>query len=231
MCGRFNIIDSPEVQFLMETLGITTGLSHREDCPPGGPISIIIEEDGERKVVEATWWLLLDKESLKPNYKYSSFNTRSDRLHDKKSLGFSPYRNSRCIVPASAIIEGLGDKKSYFKVELENSAMALGGIYRKWLNKDTGEFKYSASIITLPPLLPEWQHIHPKSFPLMLPYKDSELIQQWLNPEQGEVKQFEELLEPQVTTRQIITKVEKPSTWLPVEDPFFIVPSEVSKAS
>ncbi len=84
-----------------------------------------------------------------------------------------PFRTSRCIIPASGFVEGLGDKKTYFHIRPAESAIAFGGVYREWLNKVTGELVYSASIITLPPHQ-KLQAIHPKSLPLMLPWQDRE---------------------------------------------------------
>ena len=224
MCGRFNLIDSPEIQWLCETLGISLQSSHiRGDIAPGSPIAIIHQADGERKVSEAIWWLFLDHDSLKPNYKYASFNSRSDKLHSKRAIAYTPYRESRCIIPASAFVEGLGDKKTYHMIELEDSAIAFGGLYKEYLNMDTGEKVYSASIITLPPLSPQWDAIHPKSMPLMLDFENEELISKWLDPEFHDVAEFESLLEPKVIKPMKVTRIGKPSKWDPLEESFMIV--------
>ena len=114
MCGRFNVIDSPEIQWLCETLGINLTARHTSrDIAPGAKIAFVHEVGGERVVSDAIWWLLLDHQTLKPNYKYASFNSRSDKLNSKHGIAYIPYRQSRCIIPASAFVEGLGDKKTY----------------------------------------------------------------------------------------------------------------------
>ena len=72
MCGRFNLIDSPEIQWLCESLGVSLFARHTsKDIAPGGTIAIVHEVAGERKVSDAIWWLFLDNETLKPNYKYA----------------------------------------------------------------------------------------------------------------------------------------------------------------
>lgn len=229
MCGRFNLIDSPEVQFLFETLGMPIYPGpRREDIAPGSVVPIIHEVNGERRVSEAIWWLLLDGKTLKPNYKYASFNSRSDKLDQKRAAAYRPYRESRCIIPASAFIEGLGDKKTYHKVELEDSAIAFGGLFKEWTDRDTGELVYSCSIITLGPLLPHWEQIHPKSFPLMLPFEDRELVDRWLARDFDEVETFSPLLEPRIRQAQIITPVDRPSNWQPIADSFLIVPGQAA---
>jgi putative SOS response-associated peptidase YedK len=224
VCGRFNLIDSPQVQWLCASLGIELYAEHASgDIAPGGSIAIIHQRGGERVVSKATWWLLLDSESLRPNYKYASFNSRSDKLGNKRAIAYKPYRESRCLIPASAFVEGLGDKKTYHKIELENSAIAFGGVFREYLNKESGEIVYSASIITLPPLQPQWDAIHPKSMPLMLDFEDEELVAKWLDTANQDVEQFEVLLEPSVIKPMKVTKIDKPSRWNPIEESFMII--------
>jgi len=224
VCGRFNLIDSPEVQWLCTTLGIGLYDEHASrDIAPGGNIAIVHERAGERVVSTATWWLFLDSETHKPNYKYASFNSRSDKLSSKRAIAYKPYRESRCLIPASAFVEGLGDKETYHKIELEGSAIAFGGLFKEYLNKESGEVIYSASIITLPPLTPQWDEIHPKSMPLMIDFEDEDLVARWLDPSNHDVEQFEALLEPAVLKPMKLTKIDKPSRWNPIEESFMIV--------
>ena len=174
-------------------------------------------------VSTATWWLFLDNETLKPNYKYASFNSRSDKLSSKRALAYKPFRESRCLIPASAFVEGLGDKKTYHKIELEDSAIAFGGLFKEYLNKESGEVVYSASIITLPSLSPQWDEIHPKSLPLMIDFEDEDLVSRWLDPSNHNVEQFEALLEPRVLKPMKVTKIDKPSRWNPIEERLMIL--------
>ncbi|MCH2355854.1 MAG: SOS response-associated peptidase [Pseudomonadales bacterium] len=224
MCGRFNVIDSPEIQWLCASLGISLTARHASrDIAPGGKIAIVHELGGERVVSDAIWWLLLDHQTLKPNYKYASFNSRSDKLHSKRGIAYTPYRQSRCVIPASAFVEGLSDKKTYHKIELEGSAIAFGGLYKQHLNRETGEIVFSASIITLPPLTPQWDEIHPKSMPLMLDFEDAALIARWLDPDNEDVEAFGQLLEPSVGKPMVVTRIDKPSKWNPIADSFMIM--------
>jgi putative SOS response-associated peptidase YedK len=212
------------VQWLCKALGIELYDEHASrDIAPGGDIAIVHERSGERVVSTATWWLFLDNETLKPNYKYASFNSRSDKLSSKRALAYKPFRESRCLIPASAFIEGLGDKKTYHMIELEDSAIALGGLFKEYLNKESGEVIYSVSIITLPPLSPQWDEIHPKSLPLMIDFEDDDLVSRWLDPSNQGVEQFEALLEPIVLKPMKITKIDKPSRWNPIAESFMIM--------
>lgn len=215
MCGRFNVTDNLAVRKLMADLGVPLhqqdNLRFSPDVAPGATISIIRTVDGERRVCDAIWWLMLDAGTLKPNYQYASFNSRSDKLHTPRSLAYKPYRESRCIIPASAFIEGLGDGKTYHKIELQDHAIAFGGLCREWINKDSGESQLSASIITLPPH-PQWVDVHPKSMPLILP-DDTTVIDAWLDPAQNEVAGFEALLVPTIRNVQLVTPIGRPSKW------------------
>lgn len=213
MCGRFNVIDSPQVRLLVDVLGIELGaLRFSADVAPGAQISIVKQTPSGRALVDALWWLMLDPKTLKPNYQYASFNSRSDKLDSKQALAYKPFRESRCIIPASAFVEGLGDRKTYHKIELLDQAIAFGGLCKHYVHEHSGESVYSASIITLGPL-PQWQAIHPKSMPLMLPTHDKSLIDAWLDPHFQDVGQFQHLLTPSVTQTQRITRIGKPSKW------------------
>jgi len=224
MCGRFNLIDSPEIQWLCQILGISLLPRHRSrDIAPGATIAIVHEKNGERLVSDAVWWLLLDRQTLKPNYNYASFNSRSDKLNSKRGIAYQPFRESRCLIPGSAFVEGLGDRKTYHKIELEGSAIAFGGLYKEYIDRDTGESVYAASIITLPPLSPQWDNIHPKSMPLMLDFEDEELIAKWLDPGFQDIEQFEPVLKPQVIKPMRVTRIDRPGKWNPVDDSFLIV--------
>ena len=224
MCGRFNVVDSPEVKDLCKKLGVRLTKSPAQlDIAPGSKINIIHGNSAVRQISEAIWWLLLDTKNVKPNYRYASFNSRSAKLFIKNSISYKPFRESRCIIPGSAFIEGLGDKKTYHKIELESSAIAFGGLYKEYLNPITGENVYSASIITLSPSSPEWQKIHPKSIPLMIDYSDDQIVDLWLDPDFKAVTQFQPLFAESGNRSMKVTPIGKPSRWNVVGDSFSIL--------
>lgn len=218
MCGRFQLKADKKTKVLIDTLQASGTLHYADDIAPGAQISIIAKEAA---IKTACWWLLLDSASLKPNYKYASFNSRSDKLNQASSLGYKPFRESRCLIPASAFVEGLGDKKTYHKIELADKAIAFGGLYKEYLNKETGEIIYSTSIITLPPVS-KWANIHPKSIPLMLDYEDQALCEKWLDPAFTEVAEFNEILQADIRQTQCVTPIDRPSRWQPVGESFLL---------
>ncbi|ALO47465.1 SOS response-associated peptidase [Pseudohongiella spirulinae] len=217
MCGRFNVIDSLQVRALLSSLGVelAPGFRFAPDISPASLISIVRQVGEQRLVSDAIWWLILDPATLKPS-RYTSFNSRADKLNDPKSFGYELFRQSRCIIPASAFIEGLGDGKTYHRIALPDSAIAFGGLYKEWLNKETGETVLSASIITLPPPPDEqWLAIHPKSIPLMLA-SDTPTLDLWLDPKVTETETFSRLLQAGLTDTLLVTPIGKVSRWNPV---------------
>ncbi len=221
MCGRFQIKADGKTEALMQRVNASGPLRYADDVAPGACISIIRETAQGREVADALWWLLLDRKTAKPDYRYPSFNSRSDRLEDPKALSYRPFRESRCIIVASAFVEGLGDKKTYHRIELEDRAIAFGGLYRTTTDPQTGQVLHSASIITLPPP-DQWRTIHPKSMPLMLDFENAALIDQWLGPDFRDVTVFSALLQPQIRWPQLLTPIDRPSKWNPVGASFRI---------
>ncbi|WP_432474487.1 SOS response-associated peptidase family protein [Amphritea sp. HPY] len=226
MCGFFEFNNSSsQADELIEALGIEDQAPMFRKNLGSGPASsvdIVVQSGNERIVVPAVWWLLLDQQTLKPS-RYTSFNTRSDKLNVKNSAGYHPYRQHRCIIPATAVVEGEGPKGSrkYHRIEPQHCAFALGGLYRQWINKDSGEHATSCSVITLSPH-PAWEKIHSKSTPLFLPHDDKALIDAWLDPAFTQVDKFDQLLTPTFRDSMLITPIDRPSTRQPVGDSFIL---------
>lgn len=212
MCGRLNVTDNPLVIGLLEELGIPlwpNALRTGRFIRATNTVSVVLEHNGQRRLQDAIWWLLLEPtdSGFKPS-QYTSFNTRSDKLNTKGSAGFMAYRQKRCIIPASGFGETeVIDGKSVYHDFIGEKAIAFGGLYRTWLNKETGELTYSCSIITLPPH-PKLLPYHSKAMPLMLPPEQLDL---WLSPTQQDVSVFDDLLKPVLRQQLTGFQIDKPS--------------------
>ena len=239
MCGRFNVMDDPLTRILCEQLGLfdqqqfnqqPSNLRFSDDVAPASTISIIKQDNSAREsrhIGDAIWWLLLEKNQgqaqgqnqaqnqtqYKANYKYASFNSRWDKLNTPRAIAYQPYRESRCIIPASSFVEG--QDKRYYHLKPENSAIGFGGLYKSWVNENSGEVIHSASIITLAGN-PKLEHIHRKSVPLMLPMDNTRLTDAWLDPNFKRLDKFEPFFQPILRQNLIATPIDKPSKRNPI---------------
>jgi putative SOS response-associated peptidase YedK len=227
MCGRLNVIDDPGVQGLLDFLNIELFPEHLQESRfirATQPVSIVREINGQRELNKADWWLLQERteDGFKPS-KYTSFNTRYDKLNVPRSAGYKPFRETRCIVPASGFGETeFVNKKPlhYFDMTAEpGEALAFAGLYKEWRHPLTGEWKLSCSVITLPPH-PKLTHIHSKAMPLILPQNDG-WLDAWLSP-QTDIREFEPLLQPHLPQNLIAQQIDKPSNYKPVGEPIMI---------
>lgn len=226
MCGRLNVSDSPGVRALCEQLEIALwpkeGMRFNRFVRATEPVSIVFEQDGKRVMKNAVWWLLLEKAAspagtyFKPS-RFTSFNTRSDKLNVKRSVGYAAFRSGRCVIPAAGFGEtlGTGAKARYHDLAVDETDMlAMGGLYRTWRGEDQqgrAYTLYSCSVVTLPPH-DSLRAIHDKASPLMLSASDGSL-QTWLDSSITDTEILAPLLTPTIRHDFTVTPIDKPSTY------------------
>ena len=227
MCGRLNVIDDPGVVELCEGLQIelfTTPLIVGRFIRATQNVSIVRQVQGVRRLDSAIWWLLLEQseQGFKPS-KYTSFNTRYDKLNVKGSAGYTAFRQSRCVIPVKGFGESeyvAGKAVHYHDMVAKQGGLLLGGLYRQWLNKTTGESVLSCSIITLPPH-PKLIPIHSKAMPLILPQQPA-VVNAWLDEHNSNIEMFSDLLKPHIPQSLLAQQIDKPSSFKPVGAEFEI---------
>lgn len=217
MCGRFNVTDDPYMHALLDSLGVDLGqLPTRvsNDIAPTATVSIVVSNGKETVLRDACWWLLMHHEDgrIRPLTKYASFNTRSDKLNVKGSAGYDAFRQTRCIIPASGFVET--QQGNAYAMDPVGSAIAFGGLFRRWIDGTTGEEILSCSIITLPPH-PKISPYHAKSIPLILP-PELDIQRKWLESPAANVGELEALLSPQLPLPLKVTPIEKASKRNPI---------------
>jgi putative SOS response-associated peptidase YedK len=217
MCGRFNATFDSGVKKLYTSLKINKVIDNPIDkrfVKAANTVSIIRENNNCRVVENAIWWLLLDQTDtgFTPS-KYTSFNTRSDKLNTPRSAGYQAYRHSRCVIA----VKGFGETEfknkkplHYFDMEAQSGGILLGGLCRDWIHRKTGEVKTSCSVITLP-AHDKLTQIHSKAMPLILP-QDEKIIDRWLDSSCTNVEQFTSLLQPHIPQNLIAQQIDKPIT-------------------
>ncbi len=228
MCGRLNVTDDPTVRALCDMLNINLWSDppiFKRYIGAAQKVSFVRQTEQGRSLNNATWWLLLEptETGFKPS-KYTSFNTRYDKLNVPRSAGYKPFRQSRCIIPAKGFGESEFKNKKRIHchdMEAANGAIAFGGLYKEWINRTTGEATFSCSVITLPPT-PKLANIHSKSIPLMLP-QDPDTLNAWLDPHNSNTEQFADLLQPVLRHNLNVQQIEKPTAYdKPIGEPFLI---------
>lgn len=216
MCVNYSHTKTKGTRLFARRLGVEPDLFRfGADFGPGSTISIVTGSEAGNRVRDAIWWLYLQQtdSGLKPQKDYFSVNTRYDKLARKPE-----YRTHRCIVPATAIVESQDGKRPHLLEPAGGSVMALGGLWKEWTDKTTGEAVYSASVITLPGH-PALASVHRKSIPLWLP---EEAFDRWLDPYIQDPAGLQDLLEPTLRADLVATPIKKARNKTPIGEPFRI---------
>ena len=136
MCGRFNVIDSPGLQQLLQDLGVDLSLPPGVNLAPTEQVSLIVEKDGERLVESARWWLT-PAWAPQVDQKYSMFNARSETLSKSPAFRHS-FKSQRGLVPMSSFIEWRpeGGVKQPWLITNEQQALAVAALWDVWEGGD-----------------------------------------------------------------------------------------------
>jgi len=174
MCGRFNVINNPELQQLLKELGIDLGLPSRSNVAPTEDIALVRALDGDNELTEMRWWLI-PRWAKQLDQKYSMFNARSENL-DKSRAFSQAFKHRRGIVPVSNFIEWrseTGGRQPYVIGSAEG-ALALAAIWEHW--EGEGRVIESCALVTTA-AAPEFEQIHQR-MPVILAGEERE---RWLD--------------------------------------------------
>jgi putative SOS response-associated peptidase YedK len=178
MCGRFNVIDNPELQKLLQELGIDLGLPSRSNIAPTENISLIRAPETP-ELAEVRWWLT-PHWAKQVDQKYSMFNARSETIAHSRAFS-EPFHRRRGIVPVSSFIEWRTEEgdtasrgtasrdtasrgKQPYMIGAVDSALALAAVWDHW--EGEGQVIESCALVTTA-AAPEFEQIH-KRMPVML---------------------------------------------------------------
>ena len=216
MCTHFVLVNKTGSVTRAHQLGVEASDLIFGAFQPGSRISVIRQVEDQRRCTPAIWWLFLQQtpQGLKPHPRYFSVNTNHAKLPQRPE-----FRKTRCIILASAFIESQSGKNPHLLEPLDGSVMAFGGLYKRWVDQQTGVETYSASVITLKGH-PALADIHRKSTPLWLSERD---FAAWLAPE-TDIRSFDAVLEPTLQTALRATPIDKTTKRNPVGASFTIEP-------
>lgn len=133
MCGRFNVIDSPGLQDLLQDLGIDLSLPPAINIAPTEQVALVrSDEQGKRGVDAARWWLT-PSWAPEVDQKYSMFNARSESIATSRAFR-GPFRRQRGLVPMSSFIEWRTENgaKQPWQVSNAAGAFAIAALWDVW---------------------------------------------------------------------------------------------------
>ena len=146
MCGRFNVIDSPGLQQLLQDLGIDLKLPTRPNIAPTEAVGLVRALETGNQLDAARWWLT---PSWAPavDQKYSMFNARSETLATSRAFR-TPFKRQRGIVPMSSFIEWRTERgvKQPWVINSADGAFAVAALWDVW-NGDGSEL-LSCTLVT-----------------------------------------------------------------------------------
>lgn len=175
MCGRYNVIDNPELRELLDVLGIELVLPTRLNLAPTDSVPVVIEVDGRRHCKDMRWWLL-PSWAKELSTKYSMFNARSENLRSSRAFA-RPFKRQRAVMPASSFIEWQKreGQKLPILIEAEGRALAFAAIFEQ--SRIDDQLVHSCAIITRP-AADEFAPVHSR-MPVMLEPAE---FDEWLDP-------------------------------------------------
>lgn len=202
MCGRFNIIDDPLTQLLMDITGLPGDWNIRTEfnIAPTQIIPVLTFEEATWQVKEMRWWLT-PYWSKEPTTKYSTFNAKSETLATSSAFR-EPFKTRRCIVPASGYYEWRkegSEKLPYYIEPDDDPGFAFAGLWDRWQSED--QVIESCTVITA--AAPEaMKHIHSR-IPVHL---TAEQARCWVS-NATPLNVLNDMLQPEIRTTIRVTPV------------------------
>ncbi|MEZ5571934.1 MAG: SOS response-associated peptidase [Halioglobus sp.] len=137
MCGRFNVIDTPGLQQLLQDLGIDLALPRAVNVAPTENIALVRIGETGPAVETARWWLT-PSWAKEVSQAYSMFNARCENLATSPAFR-GPFRRQRALVPMSSFIEWRTENavKQPWLISNAEQALAVAALWDIWQGGDT----------------------------------------------------------------------------------------------
>ncbi|MCX2982586.1 SOS response-associated peptidase [Halieaceae bacterium IMCC14734] len=176
MCGRFNVIDNPELQRLLQVLGVDLTLPSRSNIAPTETIAMVRQSGLQRELAAVRWWLT-PAWAKQVDQKYAMFNARSETIASSRAFG-EAFKSRRGIVPMSSFIEWRKeeDAKQPYLIAAVDQALPVAAVWEIWQGDD--QIIESCALLTTA-AAPEFEQFH-KRMPVVLREED---VERWLDPQ------------------------------------------------
>jgi len=194
MCGRYSLIESEEnlENWFQAVMDEVEQLENNYNVAPTHNMPVVGQNrDGERTIQKFRWGLLPFWAKEK-KVGYSMVNARAESIDTKKSFKRS-FEKYRCLVPATGFFEWKGEKGNktpYHIFPTHKPMFAFAGIYNVWESPE-GEKIPTYSIITTD-ANEKMSELHDR-MPVMLLKEEWD---EWLDPDNHNMKGLKELLKP-----------------------------------
>lgn len=186
MCGRFiltvdlaRILESFDAHF-----NERRDFAPRYNIAPTQEIPVIVSDSTSLRSLQWMRWGLIPSWSKPPAKGTGLTNARAESAAEKPSFR-SPFRERRCIIPASGFYEWqkIGKGKIPHLIEVvDQPVFAMAGLWDQWRVRDlagslTGEILETCTILTVE-AVHELQWLHHRMPRILSPHE----IEKWLNP-------------------------------------------------
>jgi len=181
MCGRFNMLATPEQ--LIETFGLESvpGYKISYNIAPGQKILGIVQPDRNDLSAVSLDWGLVPSWAKDSKIGHSLINARAETLGEKPSFK-AAYHKRRCLIPATGFYEWQkteNGKQAYHICREDHRLFAFAGLWEHW--EHGADTLYSCTIITTAANA-LGQTIHDR-MPVII---DAENYRFWLDPRQSQ---------------------------------------------
>ncbi|WP_028600842.1 SOS response-associated peptidase [Ottowia thiooxydans] len=154
MCNRYVTPEEREIEDLWHIGGRNQPAWDRNVFPRGKGVFLRRSRDdaGYSRELAVGQWGLIPWFAEEPKLKYSTNNARSEELDQKSSYKDAWKRGQRCIIPARNFDEPnweTGKNVWWTFARKDGLPWGLAGIFHPWLNKATGEYVESYSMLTV----------------------------------------------------------------------------------
>jgi len=152
MCGRYTIIHSADA--VAERFGVAAphyDPGPRYNVAPTQGVPIIVQDGGERALVQAHWGLV-PFWAKDPAIGSRLINARAETLGDKASFKYALSRR-RCLVPADGFYEWQRTREGaqpFYIRPPDGRLFAMAGLWEQWESPD-GSPLLSCAIVTVEP--------------------------------------------------------------------------------
>ena len=165
MCGRFNVIDNPGLQDLLQDLGIDLNLPPAINIAPTEAVSLVRSSAAGACDVEAARWWLTPSWAPAVDQKYSMFNARAESIATSRAFR-GPFRRQRGLVPMSSFIEWRTENgvKQPWQISNDAGALAVAALWDVW---EKGDAPLLSCTLVTTAAAPGFTHWH-KRMPVML---------------------------------------------------------------